>query len=111
MCMTFTRMLKAGMVPPPPPDLQGQDLNVELVSVLAQAQRAVASFLASFPLLKLVGSEFVPEPDLSELQVQFKTPVGASLELTQAKARQAEVAHMKLVLTRAAWADAKERRA
>ena len=53
---------------------------------------AVASFLASFPLLKLVGSEFVPEPDLSELQVQFKTPVGASLELTQAKARQAEAA-------------------
>ncbi len=53
---------------------------------------AVASFLASFPLMKFVGSEFVPEPDLSELQVQFKTPVGASLELTSQKARQAEAA-------------------
>jgi HAE1 family hydrophobic/amphiphilic exporter-1 len=53
---------------------------------------AFASFLASFPLMKLVGSEFVPEPDLSELQVQFKTPVGASLELTAQKARQAEAA-------------------
>ena len=53
---------------------------------------AVASFLASFPLMKFVGSEFVPEPDLSELQVQFKTPVGASLELTMQKARQAEAA-------------------
>jgi hydrophobic/amphiphilic exporter-1 (mainly G- bacteria), HAE1 family len=53
---------------------------------------AFASFLASFPLMKLVGSEFVPEPDLSELQVQFKTPVGASLELTTQKARQAEAA-------------------
>jgi HAE1 family hydrophobic/amphiphilic exporter-1 len=53
---------------------------------------AAASFLASFPLLKLVGSEFVPEPDLSELQVQFKTPVGSSLELTQSKAEQAEAA-------------------
>jgi HAE1 family hydrophobic/amphiphilic exporter-1 len=53
---------------------------------------AFASFLASFPLMKFVGTEFVPEPDLSELQVQFKTPVGASLELTSQKARQAEAA-------------------
>ena len=53
---------------------------------------AFTSFLASFHLMKLVGSEFVPEPDLSELQVQFKTPVGASLELTTQKARQAEAA-------------------
>ena len=53
---------------------------------------ALVSFLASFPLMKLVGTEFVPEPDLSELQVQFKTPVGASLALTTQKAGQAEAA-------------------
>lgn len=53
---------------------------------------ALASFLASFGLMKFIGSEFVPEPDLSELQVQFKTPVGASIELTQAKTQQAEAA-------------------
>ncbi len=53
---------------------------------------AAASFFASFPLMKFVGTEFVPEPDLSELQVQFKTPVGSSLELTQAKTQQAEAA-------------------
>jgi HAE1 family hydrophobic/amphiphilic exporter-1 len=53
---------------------------------------AFSSFLASFPLMKFVGSEFVPEPDLSELQVQFKTPVGASLELTTQKAQQVEAA-------------------
>ncbi|HXZ92597.1 MAG TPA: efflux RND transporter permease subunit [Burkholderiales bacterium] len=53
---------------------------------------AATSFLAAFPLMKLVGTEFVPEPDLSELQVQFETPVGSSLELTQAKAQQAESA-------------------
>lgn len=40
---TFERMLAAGIVPPPPPELHGQDLNVELVSVLAQAQRAIAT--------------------------------------------------------------------
>jgi hypothetical protein len=40
---TFTRMLAAGVVPPPPAELQGVDLNVEYVSMLAQAQRAVAT--------------------------------------------------------------------
>jgi hypothetical protein len=41
--MTFSRMLAAGAVPPPPPELHGMDLNVEYVSMLAQAQRAVAT--------------------------------------------------------------------
>jgi len=40
---TFEHMLAAGIVPPPPPELQGMDLNVEFVSMLAQAQRAIAT--------------------------------------------------------------------
>jgi hypothetical protein len=40
---TFDAMLSAGIVPPPPDELQGVDLNVEFVSMLAQAQRAVAT--------------------------------------------------------------------
>ena len=40
---TFTHMLEAGMIPPPPPDMQGQALNVELISMLAQAQRAIGT--------------------------------------------------------------------
>jgi HAE1 family hydrophobic/amphiphilic exporter-1 len=53
---------------------------------------ALGSFFASFPLAKLVGSEFIPEADFGELQVQFKTPVGSSLELTQQKVRQVDAA-------------------
>jgi hypothetical protein len=41
--ITFDRMLDAGIVPPPPPELEGQALNIELVSILAQAQRAIAT--------------------------------------------------------------------
>lgn len=41
--ITFTRMIEAGLVPPPPQELQGVDLNVQYVSMLAQAQRAVAT--------------------------------------------------------------------
>lgn len=39
--ITFDRMADAGILPPPPKELEGQDLNVEFVSMLAQAQRAV----------------------------------------------------------------------
>jgi hypothetical protein len=40
---TFTHMLEAGLVPPPPPDMQGQSLNIELIGILAQAQRAIGT--------------------------------------------------------------------
>lgn len=39
--ITFARMLESGMVPPPPQELQGVMLQVEFVSMLAQAQRAI----------------------------------------------------------------------
>ena len=41
--MTFARMVEAQIVPPPPQSLQGRELNVEFVSMLAQAQRAIAT--------------------------------------------------------------------
>lgn len=41
--MAFTRAIEHGLLPPPPAELQGQDLNVEFVSMLAQAQRAVGT--------------------------------------------------------------------
>jgi Bacteriophage head to tail connecting protein len=41
--LTFARMLEVGMVPPPPKELQGMELNVEFMSMLAQAQKAVAT--------------------------------------------------------------------
>lgn len=39
--ITFERLLRAGALPPPPEEMAGQELDVEFVSVLAQAQRAV----------------------------------------------------------------------
>lgn len=43
---TFERLAEAGVLPPPPPELRGMEVNVEYVSMLAQAQRAVG--LASY---------------------------------------------------------------
>jgi len=54
----------------------------------ATVMLAVASLLLSFVLIPRLGSEFVPQADFSETLVAFETPVGSSLELTEAKARQ-----------------------
>lgn len=40
---TFNIMMRRGLIPPPPADLQGKDLRVEYVSILHQAQKAVAA--------------------------------------------------------------------
>jgi HAE1 family hydrophobic/amphiphilic exporter-1 len=57
---------------------------------LATLGLALSSLLGSFALLPLLGTEFVPRADYSETFVNFYTPVGTSLELTEAKAQQVE---------------------
>lgn len=41
--VAFDYANQAGILPPPPPELEGTELKVEFISVLAQAQRAVAA--------------------------------------------------------------------
>ena len=41
--LTFDRIVEAGILPPPPPELLGVELNIEFVSMLAQAQRAIGT--------------------------------------------------------------------
>ncbi len=40
--ITFDALMEAGVLPPPPEELQGIELKMEFVSVLAQAQRSTA---------------------------------------------------------------------
>ncbi|RUX08056.1 MAG: phage tail protein [Mesorhizobium sp.] len=40
---TYAIMIRNNMLPPPPPDLHGQSLKIEYISILAQAQKAVAT--------------------------------------------------------------------
>jgi len=51
---------------------------------------AVGIFGTSVAMLPLLGTEFVPKADYSETSLNFHTPVGSSLEATEAKARQVE---------------------
>jgi len=39
--LVFHHMDKAGLLPPPPPELEGKELDIQFVSMLAQAQKAV----------------------------------------------------------------------
>jgi len=41
--ITFDRMAEAGILPEIPPEIEGREINIEFVSTLAQAQRAVAA--------------------------------------------------------------------
>lgn len=40
---TFEEMVRRDMLPPPPKELEGNDLKIEYISILAQAQKAVAT--------------------------------------------------------------------
>lgn len=63
--MLFERMVETGMLPPPPPDLDGAEVNVEFVGILAQAQRAagVAQIQQFVGELSVLGQTF---PDVRD---------------------------------------------
>ncbi len=57
---------------------------------LATLGIAVLSLAAAIGLTRLVGTEFVPKADFSETSITFNTPVGSSIETTEARARQVD---------------------
>ncbi len=57
---------------------------------LATVLLAVAIFITSLFMVPLLGTEFVPKADFSETSLNFYTPEGSSLEITEAKARQVD---------------------
>ena len=65
-------------------------LRWSLVHKLSTLGIALAIFVLSIFMVPLLGTEFVPKADFSETTVNFYTPVGSSLEATEAKARQVE---------------------
>ncbi len=51
---------------------------------------AVGIFALSVFMVRFLGTEFVPKADFSETSVNFYTPVGSSIEMTEAKSRQVD---------------------
>ena len=65
-------------------------LRWSLVHKLATVTLALVIFVTSIFMVPLLGTEFVPKADFSETSLSFYTPVGSSIESTEAKARQVE---------------------
>ena len=65
-------------------------LRWALVHKLATVGLAFGIFVLSIFMVPLLGTEFVPKSDFSETTLNFNTPVGSSLEVTEARARQVE---------------------
>ena len=68
--------------------LLGWALKHQIKTVLV----ALGTFVLAMFLLGGVGKEFTPKADFSETQVNFYTPVGSSLEVTEMRARQIDAA-------------------
>lgn len=84
--MTFDRMLEAGIVPPPPEELQGMQLNVEYVSMLAQAQRAVGTnsidrFVGTLGQVAAVKPEVLDKLDADKWADVYADMLGVDPEL------------------------------
>jgi hydrophobic/amphiphilic exporter-1 (mainly G- bacteria), HAE1 family len=71
-------------------DVYVATLRWSLVHKGATVAIALASLVAALLLLPRLGTEFVPKADFSETSVQFYTPVGSSLAITEARARQVD---------------------
>ena len=60
---TFEIMSDRGMLPPPPPELEGQELEIEYISILAQAQKAISTGAIERGLA-FVGNLAAIKPDI-----------------------------------------------
>ncbi|AMM23489.1 efflux RND transporter permease subunit [Variovorax sp. PAMC 28711] len=65
-------------------------LRWSLVHKLTTLFIAIGIFVGSVFMVPLLGTEFVPKADFSETAINFYTPVGSSIEVTEARARQVE---------------------
>ena len=71
-------------------DVYQNILRWALAHKLSTVLLALVIFVSSLFMVPLLGTEFVPKSDFSETNLTFNTPVGSSLEVTEARARQVE---------------------
>ena len=119
---TFAVMARAGLLPPAPPPLRRQSLQVEYISMLAQAQKAVATagierlmgFVATLAPVHPAAADNI---DFDEVVGEYATLVGvnprivlpapAVAQLRQARAQQEAAARAQQQAIQAGTAFAK----
>lgn len=94
--MAFDRLQSAGALPPPPPELEGVDLEVEFISVLAQAQRAVAAagtdrLLGTVTTLAQIKPDIVDKIDGDQVIDAYAEMFGVDPKIILSDERVAEI--------------------
>lgn len=84
--ITFERLLKAGVLPEPPEELLGVDLEVEFVSILAQAQRAIGAnstdrFVNNLGAMAQIKPEVLDKFDADRWVDNYADQIGVDPEL------------------------------
>lgn len=84
--VSFARLLRAGLLPPPPTELEGVDLNVEFVSMLAQAQRAMGvnssdRFVSTLGSIAQMKPEVLDKLDADKWADQYADQLGVDPSL------------------------------
>ena len=84
--ITFDAMVEQNMFPPPPDELAGADLNIEFVSILAQAQRAVGSnsvdrFMGNVMQISQIKPEILDKVNFDNYTDQYGQMLGIDTDL------------------------------
>ena len=103
--ITFDRMVAANIVPTPPPEMQGQDLNVEFVSVLAQAQRSVATgsidrYVSNLGMVASIKPEVIDKFDADAWADKYSDMLGVHPELVVASDKVALIREQRAQIAR-----------
>lgn len=85
---TFSIMLEAGFIPPPPRELEGVDLKVEYLSIMAQAQKLVGvvgqdRFLQSVAGLATLFPQVVHKINVNEVVDAYADQLGVRPDLVR----------------------------
>jgi len=64
--IAFTSLVARGEMPPPPPELEGMELNVEFVSMLAQAQKAIQTHNVDRWLVAVASAAEAVDPGIRD---------------------------------------------
>lgn len=93
---TFEIMLEAGLIPEPPKELEGQELKVEYVSILAQAQKMVRTtgveqFAAFVGNLSAVKPEVLDKFNADEAIDEYADMLGIPPKIVNSDEKVAEI--------------------
>lgn len=93
---TFNVMLRAGLIPPPPQELQGENLKVEYISMLAQAQKMVGTttveqFSAYVGSLTAVVPEVIDKFNADKAVDRYADMLGVDSEIIRSDEEVAEI--------------------